>query len=137
MAHGHASSYISGLMQPAYTQINLEGGPGSDKRKKKIMNDHLTHSMIFAKFSNVAGREYIGALNDCFDDLQRKLTEEVESMARDFNVVVAAEGQLSEAEEAPAVVDALSSRFEGTEAILKRAQMVVQELNRETIYDVV
>lgn len=26
MAHGHASSYISGLMQPAYTQMNLEGG---------------------------------------------------------------------------------------------------------------
>ncbi|KAJ5292390.1 uncharacterized protein N7443_008343 [Penicillium atrosanguineum] len=137
MAHGHASSYISGLMQPAYTQMNLEGGTGSDKRRKKIMNDHLTHSMLFAKFSNVAGREYTGALNECFDDLQRKVTEEVESMARDFNVVIAAEGQRSEAEEAPAVVDALRSRFEGTEAILERAQVIVQELNRETTHDVV
>lgn len=26
MAHGHASSYISGLMQAAYTRINLEAG---------------------------------------------------------------------------------------------------------------
>lgn len=101
------------------------------------MNDHLTHSMLFANLSSVAGREYIGAVNECFDDLQRKLTEEVESMARDFNVVIAAEGQLSEAEEAPAVVDALRSRFEGTEAILKRAQRVVQELNQETAHDVV
>ncbi|KAJ6125737.1 hypothetical protein N7523_003357 [Penicillium sp. IBT 18751x] len=137
MAHGHASSYISGLMQPAYAQMNLEGGTGSDKRRKKIMNDHLTHSMLFANFSNVAGREYTGALHECFDDLQRKVAEEVESMARDFNVVIAAEGQHSEAEEAPAVVDALRSRFEGTEAILERAQVVVQELNRGTNRDVV
>ncbi|KAJ5212368.1 uncharacterized protein N7498_004014 [Penicillium cinerascens] len=112
-------------------------GKGSDQRRKKIMNDYLTHSMLFARFSNVAGREYTGALNECFDDLQRKVTEEVESMARDFNVVIAAEGQRSEAEEAPAVVDALRSRFEGTEAILERAQVVVQELNRETTRDVV
>ncbi|KAK5791845.1 hypothetical protein VI817_007154 [Penicillium citrinum] len=137
MAHGHASSYISGLMQPAYTQINLEGGPGSIKRKQTIMNDHLMNSMLFAKFSNEARREYIGALDECFDDLQRKMTEEVESMARDFNAVIAAEGQISEAEEAPAVVDALKSRFEGTEAILERAQMVVQDLNLETTHDIV
>jgi len=112
-------------------------GPGSTKRKQKIMNDHLMYSMLFAKFSNEARREYIGALDECFDDLQRKMTEEVESMARDFNAVIAVEGQISEAEEAPAVVDALKSRFERTEAILERAQMVVQELNLETTHDIV
>ena len=95
------------------------------------MNDHLTHSMLFAKLSNVAGREYIGALNECFGDLQRKVTEEVESMARDFNAVIAAEGQLSEAEKAPAMANALKSRFDGMEDILKRALVVVQSSTRK------
>ncbi|KAI3192488.1 hypothetical protein CBS147311_9154 [Penicillium roqueforti] len=127
--YGHASSYITGLMQPAYAKINQEGGTGSDKRRKKIMNDHLTHSMLFANISRLAGREYIGALDACFDDLQTKLTEEVESMARDFNAVIADEGQLSEAEKAPAVANALESRFEKTKDILERAQIIVRELN--------
>lgn len=85
--------------------------------------------MLFANISRLAGREYIGALDACFDDLQTKLTEEVESMARDFNAVIADEGQLSEAEKAPAVANALESRFEKTKDILERAQIIVRELN--------
>ncbi|KAJ5547669.1 hypothetical protein N7513_004903 [Penicillium frequentans] len=131
MAFGHASSYISGLMQPAYARINQEGGTGSDRRRKKIMEDHLTHSMLFANLSSVAGREYKQALDECFDDLQMKVTEEVECMVRDLNAVIAVEGRLSEAEKAPAVAEALSCRFQRTEDILQRAKAIVQELNGE------
>jgi phage regulator Rha-like protein len=93
------------------------------------MNDHLTHSMLFANLSNVAGREYIEALTKCFDELQERVTEEVRSMTRDFNAVIAAEGQISEAEKAPAVADALRSRFEGTEEILQRVNVILGGLN--------
>jgi hypothetical protein len=95
------------------------------------MNDHLTHSMLFANFSNVAGREYTKALDECFDELQKKVTEEVKSMVRDFNAVIAVEGHVSEAEKAPAVADTLKHRVEVTEEILQRAKGVVQELNPE------
>lgn len=52
-------------------------------------------------------------------------------MARDFNAVIAAEGQLSEAVKAPAMADALKSRLEGMEDILKRALVVVQSSTRK------
>ncbi|KAJ5650938.1 uncharacterized protein N7484_004661 [Penicillium longicatenatum] len=131
MAYGHASSYISGLMQPAYARTNQEGGTGSDRRRKNIMNDHLTHSMLFANLSNVAGREYIEALDKCFNELQRKVTEEVECLVRDLNAVIAVEGRLSEAEKATTVAEALRCRFQATEDILERAQTIVRELNPE------
>ena len=95
------------------------------------MNDHLTHSMLFANLSNLARREYIDALDECFDDLQIKVAEEVQCMVRDLNAVIAVEGRLSEAEKAPAVAETLRRRFQVTEEILQRAQGVVQELNSE------
>lgn len=96
------------------------------------MNDHLTHSMLFAKLSNVAGREYTEALNECFDELQEKVAEEVTRMTRDFKAVIAAEGQISEAEKAPAVADVLRSRFEGTEEILQRVNGILEEAQPST-----
>lgn len=95
------------------------------------MHDHLTHSRLFANLSNVAGREYKETLNECFDDLQMKVTEEVECMVRDLNAVIAVEGRLSEAEKAPAVAEALRCRFQVTEDILQKAQDVVKELGPE------
>jgi hypothetical protein len=79
----------------------------------------------------VAGREYIEALDKCFNELQRKVTEEVECLVRDLNAVIAVEGRLSEAEKATAVAEALLGRFQATEDILEKAQTIVQELNPE------
>jgi hypothetical protein len=87
--------------------------------------------MLFANLSNVAGREYIEALDKCFNELQRKVTEEVECLVRDLNAVIAVEGRLSEAEKATAVAEALLGRFQATEDILEKAQTIVQELNPE------
>ncbi|KAJ5494558.1 hypothetical protein N7463_010645 [Penicillium fimorum] len=131
MLYGHPSSFISGLMQPAYAAINLEGGPGSFNRKKMIMNDHLTHSRLFVKFSKLARSEYAHAVNGCFNPLLERVRIQIESMVRDFHAVVTVEGHVPEAEQAPALADALRSRFGRTEEILQSIQGVVQELNRE------
>ncbi|CAI7614861.1 unnamed protein product [Penicillium glandicola] len=131
MLYGHASSFISGLMRPAYVVINREGGTGSDRRRKNIMNDHLTHSRLFAQLSRLAHNEYTDVVTNCFNNLQESITEQIESMVRDFHAVVAVEGQISEAEQAPALADALRSRFGRTEEILERTQGVVRELNRK------
>ncbi|KAJ5383182.1 hypothetical protein N7517_001093 [Penicillium concentricum] len=56
---------------------------------------------------------------------------QIESMVTDFHAVVAVEGQVPEAEQAPALVDALRSRFGRTNEILQSTQGIVRELNRE------
>ncbi|KGO42065.1 hypothetical protein PEX1_069780 [Penicillium expansum] len=130
MLYGHASSFISGLMQPAYAAMNREEGGGSDSRRKKIMNDHLTHSRLFAEFSNLARSEYTNVVTGCFNALQESVTEQIESLVRDFHAVVTVEGQASEAEQAPALAEALRSRFGRIEEILQSTMSVLQERRR-------
>ncbi|KAJ5950769.1 uncharacterized protein N7479_009182 [Penicillium vulpinum] len=129
MLYGHASSFISGLMRPAYAAINQERGTGSDLRRKNLMNDHLTHSRLFVKFSNLAHSEYTEVVTDCFNDLETSISEQIESMVRDFHAVVTVEGQVSEAEQAPELAHGLRSRFARTEEILQSTQDVLRELN--------
>ncbi|KAH8690053.1 hypothetical protein BGW36DRAFT_364783 [Talaromyces proteolyticus] len=128
MLHGHSSSFISVLMQPAYAAINREEGDRSHTRRTRIMNDHLEHSRIFTAFSREVHTEYTKIVTDCFDDLLKNLTEQVDSMGRDFQAVVTAEGQISEAEQAPALADALKSKVWKIHEILKSAQATVREL---------
>ncbi|KAJ5827497.1 hypothetical protein N7447_004260 [Penicillium robsamsonii] len=132
MLHGHPSSFISGLMQPAYAATNREGGNGSFVRRKRIMNDHLTHSRLFSKFSNLARSEYTQVVTACFNPLLERVRMQIDSIMRDFDAVVTVEGQVSEAEQAPALADALRSRFGRTEEILQNLQDVVRELNQRS-----
>lgn len=94
------------------------------------MNDHLTHSRLFAELSNLARSEYTNVVTDCFNALRERVSEQIESMVRDFHAVVTVEGQVSEAEQVPALADALRARFGRTEEILQSTRVVVRELNQ-------
>ena len=94
------------------------------------MREHLTHSRLFADLSNLTSREYTTIATDYFDALQKGINEQIESVVRDFHAVVSVDGQVPEAEQAPALAEALRSRLGGIEEILQSTQGVAQELTR-------
>jgi hypothetical protein len=57
------------------------------------MNDHLTHSRLFAELSNLASSEYTTVATDSFGTLEKSVTEPADLMVRDFHTVVTVNGQ--------------------------------------------
>ncbi|KAJ5610470.1 hypothetical protein N7510_007189 [Penicillium lagena] len=129
MLQGHDSSFMATLMRPAYVSCASEGGSGSDSRRKEIIRNHLMHSRIFADYHNRTRAEYSENIQGLFDVLQEKITEQVNNIARDFQAMIAGEGEVPEAEQAPAMAAQLKSNVESAEEILKKAQVVLQQVS--------
>ncbi|KAJ6116652.1 hypothetical protein N7512_006377 [Penicillium capsulatum] len=128
MLHGHPSSFISGLMHSAYISCQNEFGKGSDRRRKTIIRTQLQDSRFFPKHAHVTRVEYNKVLSECFDTLQGRVNQEIESLIRDFHSVVAGEGQIHEAQQAPELARALGERVERTEGALNKTYRVLKEL---------
>ncbi|KAJ6031623.1 hypothetical protein N7540_002355 [Penicillium herquei] len=125
MLYGHASSYISDLMRPAYVLCIRESGAGSDRRRKNIMYDHLDRSNIFHDLSRVTLREYKKILLASFKTLQDNLNEEIVNITRDLHSVVTEAGQLHEAQREPELARELKLDVEDAMRILANAQDVM------------
>ncbi|KAJ5613921.1 hypothetical protein N7528_007575 [Penicillium herquei] len=137
MLYGHASSYISGLMRPAYVLCIRESGGGSDRRRKSIMYNHLDRGNIFHDLSRTTMVEYRKIVTASFKDLQDNLDEEIVNITRDLHSVVTEAGQLHEAQREPELARTLKVDVEDAMGILVNAQnmmeMVVGEFaNRES-----
>ncbi|KAJ5788562.1 hypothetical protein N7457_003552 [Penicillium paradoxum] len=130
MLYAHSHSFVSTLILPAYSACNSEGGTGSDRRRKQHMDDHLRHSRLFSKYSERAKEVYNDAIDESSQILQQYIDEQIQSIIRDFNAVVAVEGELPEAERDPSVAGILRSLLDRGQTVLDRAISTVRELNR-------
>lgn len=71
--------------------------------------------------------EYNKILSEWFDTLQGRINQEIESLIRDIHSVVADEGQMHEAQQAPELARALGERVERTEGALNKTYRVLKE----------
>ncbi|CAL5873774.1 uncharacterized protein PFLUO_LOCUS8056 [Penicillium psychrofluorescens] len=118
------------LMRPAYVSCTREGGPGSDSRRKEIIRNHLMYSRMFADYHNRARADYSKTLEEQFDALQEKTSEQFNNIVRDFQAMIAGEGEVPEAEQDPAMATHLRSDVDSAEKILEKAQDVLQQISQ-------
>jgi hypothetical protein len=92
------------------------------------MRDYLTHSRLFANYSDNTEEIYRSAVAEPFNNLERKVHEEVQRVVRDIQVVVASDGEAPEAEQAHVLAAKLRSGLESAQVTVKSAQDVLREL---------
>lgn len=147
MLEHHNDSFISMLMEPCYNHCNSEGGTrkfilatsllvinrisgsGSDKRRKSHMEDHLRNSRLFSKYSIHAKNVYGGLMAESLGSLQEKIDNQIEGIVLDFQAVVVNEGEIPEAERAPALANELRSLIRSGQATIDDTKGFAQQLN--------
>jgi hypothetical protein len=93
------------------------------------MDDHLRNSRLFSKYSAHAKDVYDVVMTESFKSLQEEIDKQVEGIVIDFHAVVVDEGEIPEAERAPALANELRSLLQGGQATVDSAQRIAQELN--------
>ncbi|KAJ5421592.1 hypothetical protein N7491_010037 [Penicillium cf. griseofulvum] len=132
MLEHHTDSFISMLMEPCYNYCNSEGGKGCDKRRKSHMEDHLRNSRLFSKYSRHAKNVYGGITAKILKSLQEDIDNQIEGIVLDFHAVVVNEGEIPEAERAPALANELRSLIQSGQATIDDTKVLAQQLNRRS-----
>ncbi|GLA84422.1 hypothetical protein AtubIFM56815_008635 [Aspergillus tubingensis] len=122
---GHASSYIAGVMRPVYNLCMEQRGTGSDSRRKQTMNRHLSSRSLFQGFADNIALDYEEMIDEAFEQLNQKLSEEVANITRDLHATVTVEGEISEAGEHPECTERVKRGVETCQRALASAQTIV------------
>ncbi|KAJ5759390.1 hypothetical protein N7520_006546 [Penicillium odoratum] len=124
MLEGHDSSYIGDLIRPAYAACSMEGGTGSDRRRKDIMRNHLRNPGLFGIYLSRAKADYSEVVSEQLRFLRQKILEQVNDIKRDSQTVVAPDDEAAEADRAPEVARGLNSRLPVASNVLVNAQTI-------------
>ncbi|KAL4778791.1 hypothetical protein BJX76DRAFT_352331 [Aspergillus varians] len=127
---GHDSSFIASVMRPVYNSCREQYGTGSDARRKRTMNRHLTTSPLFKEFSSLIAADHGELVERTFNVLDQKLREEVASITRDLRASVTVNGEISEAAEDPGHTEEVKRRIGFIREALGQAQRVVRGVGR-------
>ncbi|KAJ5646831.1 hypothetical protein N7490_003203 [Penicillium lividum] len=130
MLEGHDSSYIGDLIRPAYAACSMEGGTGSDRRRKDIMRNHLRNPGLFGIYLDRAKVDYSEVVSEQLRFLRQKILEQVVDIKRDSHTVVAPDNEAAEADRAPEVARGLDSRLAVASSVLVNAQTILQEVSQ-------
>ncbi|KAJ6095318.1 hypothetical protein N7486_006064 [Penicillium sp. IBT 16267x] len=122
MITGHDSSYMADIMRPAYVKCSAYIGCGSSKKRKDAFHDHVKGARLFAQYYDLAKATYAAAMEENFADLRKNMLAEVKKVARDLSMVVAAEGEMIEAEQKPTLAQEVKAGVETAQEVLDRAQ---------------
>ncbi|PYH72821.1 uncharacterized protein BO88DRAFT_358796 [Aspergillus vadensis CBS 113365] len=126
---GHASSYIAGVMRPVYNHCMQQSGTGSDSRRKQTMNRHLSSRSLFQDFADNIALDYEEMIDEAFEQLNQKLSEEVATITRDLHATVTVEGEISEAGQHPECTEGVKRGVETCQTALANAQTIVLGLS--------
>lgn len=104
-------------------------GTGSDSRRKQTMNRHLSSRSLFQDFADNITLDYEEMIDEAFEQLNERLSEEVAHITRDLHATVTVEGEISEAGENPECTEGVKRRVETCQRALANAQTIVQGLS--------
>ncbi|KAL1967746.1 hypothetical protein VTN77DRAFT_3003 [Rasamsonia byssochlamydoides] len=125
---GHDSSYIADLMHNTYAACNRQSGNGSHRRRTSIMHEHLMYSRLFTNLSRTIETEHNTMVRATFQALKQNIQQEVDNIARDLRAVVAAEGEVTEAGQSPALARTLRKKINKINRVLDKAKRIVEEV---------
>ncbi|KAJ5560360.1 hypothetical protein N7513_002759 [Penicillium frequentans] len=102
MINGHDSSMMADLMRPAYLKCANYAGKGSFKLRRDAFHDHVK-------------------IHDS-SSITTPSQKQLKKVARDLSMVVAAEGEIHEAEQKPTLAQDVKVGIETAQGLLERAQ---------------
>lgn len=89
--------------------------------RKDAFHDHIKNSRLFIQYHALAKVAYAAAVEENSKALLESLFDEVGKVARDLSMVVAAEGELQEAEQKPKLAQEVKAGVETAQKVLDRA----------------
>lgn len=89
--------------------------------RKDAFHDHVKSSRLFIQIHGLAKAAYAAALDEHFKALLESLIDEVGKIGRDLSMVVAAEGEVQEAEQKPKLAQEVKMGVETAQGALDRA----------------
>jgi hypothetical protein len=93
------------------------------------MDDHLRNSRLFPRYATRVKQVYEELMIESFNSLQEEINKQLECIAIDFQAVVTNEGEIPEAERAPALASELRSLLQAGQATLDDVRGIAKELN--------
>jgi hypothetical protein len=94
------------------------------------MNRHLSSSPLFLELANRLTGDYRELVERTFNQLDRKLREELSNITRDLRASVTVEGETSEAGQDPRHAEELKRRVGVIQDALVHAQRIVREVRQ-------
>lgn len=108
--------------------LTIDKGRGVDARRKSYMRDHLTGSNIFPRLLRAVDTECHSLFTTVCAELRQAIDEEMRNLCNDLHVIVAEEGELTEATRFPETASMLSKKLKRAERTLGMARGIVDEL---------
>lgn len=108
--------------------LTIDKGKGVDARRKSYMRDHLTGSNIFPRLLRTVDTECHSLFTTVCAELRQVIDEETRNLSNDLHVIVAEEGELTEATRFPETASMLREELKRAERTLGMARGIVDEL---------
>ncbi|KAF2866503.1 hypothetical protein BDV95DRAFT_504588 [Massariosphaeria phaeospora] len=153
--YGHTSSYIAGLMAPAYhaassfspsrqqksiSSPRTHSPPPSpslslvDAQRKHLLTTHIASARLFPKLATQIEKSHRGVVHACFNAMVAGIAPEVDAFIRDLGSIAVAVGGSggakngSEAQWFPEFAERLRGRIGVADGVAGEAMRVVEEL---------
>ena len=102
-------------------------------RRKGYMRDHLSGSNIFSRLLRTVGTDCRSLFTKTCKELRQVIDQEMENLCGNLHIIVAEEGELTEATRFPETAEKLRERVNTGEEILEKAREIVNRLQRASL----
>ncbi|ETS82271.1 hypothetical protein PFICI_07273 [Pestalotiopsis fici W106-1] len=120
---GIRTSFLGQTMEPAYRGCISEYGPGSDRRRKGIMRNHISRNMIFEGILRRAKDCFRELVQKCEADVRVLLTDQFEELQATLDII-RTENTATDGEQDPEFRDRVQLTAHAAREILGRARSV-------------
>ena len=114
--------------------LTINKGRGSDMRRKGYMRDHLSGSNIFSRLLRIVGTDCRSLFTKTYKELRQVIDQEMENLCGNLHIIVAEEGEVTEATRFPDIANTLHDDVEKAEKTLEKACKIVDRLGSTSSY---
>lgn len=116
--------------------LTIGEGEGCDARRKSYMRAHLTNSDIFSRHLRIMDTECRSLFRETHEQLKQVVYQEAKDLCADTHVIVAEEGELTEATRFPEIANTLRDRVDTAEWTLETAHGIVNTLRNTSSFPI-
>lgn len=103
-------------------------------RRKGYMRDHLSGSNIFSRLLRIVGTDCRSLFTKTHKELRQVIDQEMENLCGNLHIIVAEEGEVTEATSFPDIANTLHDGVEKAERTLGKACKIVGRLGSTSSY---
>jgi len=128
--NGHASSYIVDAMISTYQACKHESGGGCDARRKGHMRQRLSSRTLFPELAKNIKTDHWKVIKEIVEKVEEGMRVEFDSLLRDLRTISRVEGEVTEAQRYPEVVDIIQKALSELDGLLSRSTDVIDGIRK-------